>query len=257
MALTFLTTGLDDIKWVSHGFFTRRGGASGGIYDSLNCAYGSQDAPDAVAANREKVAESLDLKPENIVSVYQIHSNKVVTVNEPWPREKAPQADALITDKRGIGLGILTADCAPILFASKKKKVVAAAHAGWKGALTGIVEETVRNFSHFGVAPGDIAAAIGPCIGPESYEVKDDFKKPFMEQDAANEKFFRAGARAGHLIFDLPGYIADRLRKIGVGQVIDTRQDTLPNEAAFFSYRRTTLRGEKDYGRQMSVIAIR
>jgi YfiH family protein len=257
MALTFLTTALDDIKWVSHGFFTRRGGASGGIYESLNCAYGSDDDPGAVAANREKVAESLGLAPENIVSVYQVHSNKVVTVNAPWPREKAPQADALITDKRGIGLGILTADCAPILFASKNQKVVAAAHAGWKGALSGVAEETVRNFSHFGVAPSDVIAAIGPCIGPESYEVKDEFKKPFMEQDAANAEFFRPGARAGHLVFDLPGYIVERLTKMGVGRVIDTRQDTLPNESAYFSYRRTTQRGEKDYGRQMSVIAIR
>lgn len=257
MAMTFLTTDLGKIKWVSHGFFTRQGGASGGIYNSLNCAYGSEDDPKAVVANRAKVAEALNLEPENIVSVYQIHSNKVVTVKAPWGRDKAPQADALITDKRGIGLGILTADCAPILFASKSQKVVAAAHAGWKGALTGIAEETVRQFATYGVQPADVIAAIGPCIGPESYEVKDDFKKPFLEQDAANDKFFRAGARAGHLIFDLPGYLTERLRKLGVGQVIDTRQDTLPNEASFFSYRRTTQRGEKDYGRQMSVIAIR
>ncbi len=257
MALTFLTTGLDDIKWVSHGFFTRQGGASGGIYNSLNCAFSSDDDKEAVRLNRGKVAEALHLEPDNIVTVYQVHSNKVVTVNEPWTRDKSPQADALITDKRGIGLGILTADCAPILFASKNAKVVAAAHAGWKGALTGIAEETVRNFSHYGVAPGDVIAAIGPCIGPQSYEVKDDFKKPFLDQDAENGQFFQAGARAGHLIFDLPGYLVHRLRKIGVGAVIDTKQDTLGNETSFFSYRRTTLRGEKDYGRQMSVIAIR
>lgn len=257
MAMTFLTTDIDKIKWVRHGFFTRQGGASGGIYASLNCAFGSEDSKDAVEANRAKVAEALKLEPDNIVTVYQIHSNKVVTVNEPWPRDKAPQADALITDKRGIGLGILTADCAPLLFASANQKVVAAAHAGWKGALTGIAEETVRSFATYGVQPSDITVAIGPCIGPASYEVKDEFKAPFLEQDAANAKFFRAGERAGHLIFDLPGYLTERLNKMGVGRVIDTRQDTLPNEGAFFSYRRTTQRGEKDYGRQMSVIAIR
>jgi polyphenol oxidase len=257
MALTFLKTALDDIKGISHGFFTRQGGASGGIYTSLNCAFSSDDDKEAVRLNREKVAETLDLAPENIVTVYQVHSNKVVTVNQPWTRDKSPQADALITDKKGIGLGILTADCAPILFASKKGKVVAAAHAGWKGAISGIAEETVRSFSHFGVAPGDIVAAIGPCIGPQSYEVKDEFKKPFIEQDGVNAMFFAPGARVGHLMFDLPGYLVHRLRLIGVGEVINTKQDTLANEAAYFSYRRTTLRAEKDYGRQMSVIAIR
>ena len=257
MAMTYLTSGIEGIKWVSHGFFTRQGGASGGIYNSLNCAFSSGDDKEAVKLNREKIAEALHLKAEDIVTVYQVHSAKVVPVNEPWPRDKAPQADAMITDRRGIGLGVLTADCAPILFAAKTARVVAAAHAGWKGALGGVAEETVRNFSHYGVAPADVIAAIGHCIGPQSYEVKDDFKKPFLEQDAANEQFFRSGEREGHLIFNLPGYIAHRLRKMGVGEVIDLKQDTLPNETAFFSYRRATLRGEKDYGRQMSVIAIR
>jgi polyphenol oxidase len=256
MAMTFLTTDLEKIKYVRHGFFTRQGGASGGIYNSLNCAFSSGDDKDAVRQNREKVAEALHLEPDNIVTVYQVHSAKVVTVNEPWARDKAPEADALITDKRGIGLAVLTADCAPILFASKNNKVVAAAHAGWKGALTGIAEEAVRNFSHFGVAPADVVAAIGPCIGPQSYEVKEDFRQPFLEQDSGNGQFFTPG-KPGHLVFDLPGYIAARLRQIGVGTVFDMRQDTLANEGAFFSYRRTTLRGEKDYGRQISVIAIR
>lgn len=257
MAMTYLTSGLDDIRHVSHGFFTRQGGASGGIFSSLNCAFSSSDDKEAVRLNREKIAEALHLDVDNIVTVYQIHSATVAPVTEPWAREKAPQADAMITDRRGIGLGILTADCAPILFAARTAKVVAAAHAGWKGALGGVAEETVRNFAHYGVKPADIVAAIGPCIGPQSYEVKDDFKKPFVEQDAANDAFFRKGARDGHLMFDLPGYLLHRLRKMGVGEVIDLKQDTLPNETAFFSYRRTTLRGEKDYGRQMSVIAIR
>lgn len=256
MAMTFLTTDLEKIKYVRHGFFTRQGGSSGGIYESLNCAFSSGDDKDAVRQNREKVAEALKLEPDKIVTVYQVHSAKVVTVNEPWARDKAPEADALITDKRGIGLAVLTADCAPILFASKNNKVVAAAHAGWKGALSGIAEETVRHFSHFGVAPADVVAAIGPCIGPQSYEVKEEFRQPFLEQDKANAQFF-SPAKPGHLIFDLPGYIGGRLKMLGVGTVINTRQDTLANEGAFFSYRRTTLRGEKDYGRQISVIAIR
>lgn len=255
--MKFLTTELEKIKWVRHGFFTRVGGASGGLYGSLNCAFGSKDSPEHVQMNRAKVAETLDLAPEQIVTLKQIHSARVLRVTEAWPRDKAPEADALVTGQRGIGLGILTADCAPVLFAAKQNKVVGAAHAGWKGALAGVMEETVKAMEELGADRADITAAIGPCIGPDSYEVSDDFIKPFLAQDAAHERFFKKGARPGHLIFDLPGYVTSRLRAAGIRNIIDLRQDTLPNESAYFSYRRATQRQEPDYGRQISVIAIR
>ncbi|MDE1152777.1 MAG: peptidoglycan editing factor PgeF [Micavibrio sp.] len=255
--MKFLTTDLDDFKWLKHGFFTRVGGMSGGIYGTLNCAFGSDDKADSVAANRGKVAETLDLTPENIVTVKQVHSNKVITVEAPWPRERAPEADALVTKQKGIGLGILTADCAPVLFAAKKSRVIGAAHAGWKGAIGGVLEATIAAMAALGAEAGDITAAIGPCIGPQSYEVSEDFIKPFLAQDEANAKFFKPGAREGHLIFDLPGYAAQRLAAAGIKKIIDTRQDTLTNEAAYFSYRRSTIRKEPDYGRQMSLITIR
>lgn len=254
--MKFLTTDLEKIKYVSHGFFTRIGGASDGIYGTLNCAWSSKDAADHVRMNRAKVAETLGLEPENMVTLKQVHSNKVIKVSKPWTREQAPEADALVTDQKGLGIAVLTADCAPVLFAAKKERVVGAAHAGWKGAISGVMEATVAAMGEFGVKPSDISAAIGPCIGPQSYEVSEGFEKPFIEQDAANDKFFRAG-KPGHLIFDLPGYIHDRLQKLGVGNIYDTRQDTLANENAFFSYRRSCIRKEPDYGRQISLIAIR
>ena len=190
------------------------------------------------------------------MTMKQVHSAKVVKVSKPWTREQAPEADALVTDQKGIGLSVLTADCAPVLFASKNEKVIGAAHAGWKGAISGVMEATVAAMGDFGVKPADIVASIGPCIGPQSYEVSEGFDKPFLEQDKANAKFFRAG-NPGHLIFDLPGYIVERLRLAGVGTVLETRQDTLANEGVYFSYRRSCLRKEPDYGRQISVIAIR
>lgn len=254
--MKFLTTDLEKIKYVSHGFFTRIGGASDGIYGTLNCAWSSKDSADHVRMNREKVAETLGLEPENMVTLKQVHSNKVIKVSKPWTREQAPEADALVTDQKGLGIAVLTADCAPVLFAAKKERVVGAAHAGWKGAISGVMEATVAAMGEFGVKPSDISAAIGPCIGPQSYEVSEGFEKPFLEQDTANGKFFRAG-KPGHLIFDLPGYIVDRLQKLGVGNIYDTRQDTLANENAFFSYRRSCIRKEPDYGRQISLIAIR
>jgi len=255
--MKFLTTSLDDFKWLRHGFFTRVGGMSDGIYSTLNCAYGSQDSADSVTANRGKVAETLDVAPENIVTVKQVHSNKVITVDKTWPRERAPEGDAMVTKQKGIGLGILTADCAPVLFAAKKSRVIGAAHAGWKGAIGGVLEATVAAMTALGAEANDITAAIGPCIGPQSYEVSEDFIKPFLAQDEANAKFFKPGARAGHLIFDLPGYAATRLAAAGVGKIIDTKQDTLTNDSAFFSYRRSTIRKEPDYGRQISLITIR
>lgn len=255
--MRFLTTDLEKIKYLRHGFFTRIGGASGGVFSGMNCAFSSGDDPDIIAMNRAKVAEALDVVPENLLTLKQVHSARVVTVSQNWTHETAPQADALVTNRKGLALGILTADCAPVLLADSKNKIIGAAHAGWKGALGGVLESTIAAMEKLGAVRGNIAAAIGPCIGPQSYEVSAGFKAPFIEQSADNEAFFCLAEKEGHLFFDLPAYTAQRLRLAGVSMVYDTRQDTLPNEAAFFSYRRTCLRGEKDYGRQLSAIVIR
>src|SRR5690606_3815552 len=229
---------------------------SEGLYESLNCARSSGDRAEHVRANRAQVAAALDLAPENILTLKQVHGARAITVSAPWGGD-SPEGDALATATPGIGLGVLTADCVPVLLASRKDRIVAAAHAGWKGALGGVIEAAVAAMENLGAKRQDIAAAIGPCIGPQSYEVGADFPRPFVEQDARNMRFFRPAARQGHVMFDLPGYAADRLNKAGIAEVYDVRQDTLANEAAYFSYRRACQRGETDYGRQISVIAIR
>ena len=216
--MKFLTTQLSDIPWVRHGFFSRRGGVSEGLYKGLNCGPGSGDKPDHVRANRIRAAEMLDLPPDAILTVHQVHSPDAVYAAEAWPAGKAPEADAIVTDRPDLGIAILTADCAPVLFASQKDKVIGAAHAGWKGALFGVLESTVGKMRDMGVDPGDISAAIGPCIGPASYEVSENFAEPFLKQAQENEQFFQTG-KPGHLYFDLPGYVGHRLRLAGVGHV--------------------------------------
>lgn len=240
---------------ISHGFFTRKGGGSEGIYASLNCGIGSDDDKETVLKNRAAVAEDLGVVPENLVTVRQVHSAKVAVVDQPWPRESAPEADALVTAKSGIALGILTADCAPILFACGKTGIVGAAHAGWKGAIGGIIEQTVEEMKRLGAKSADIVAVVGPAISGTSYEVGADFIKPFLEQDAANKRFFAQTDKSSHLLFDLGGYVRDRLFKAGVGRIECLDRDTYAEETAFFSYRRSCHRKEKDYGRQISAIA--
>jgi len=255
--MKFLTTDLEKMKWLKHGFFTRIGGMSEGVYAGLNCAFSSQDKPDHIRANRAKVAEMLDIDPENIITLKQVHSAKVVVVTKAFGKAPPPEADALVTATPGLGLAVLTADCAPVLFAARKEKIIGAAHAGWKGAIGGVMEATIAEMEKLGAKKENIVAAIGPCIGPQSYEVGADFQKPFLDQDADHVKFFKPAAKEGHLIFDLPGYVAHRLTRAGVSVVYDTQQDTLPNEQAYFSYRRACQRGEADYGRQLSVIALK
>jgi YfiH family protein len=247
-----LTTSLKDIPWVRHGFFTRQGGVSAGIFDSLNCGPGSGDDAASVAENRARVARELGVG--DLVTLWQVHSADVVIVDKPL--KDRPQADALVTAQPNLAIAVLTADCAPVLFASRKDKIVAATHAGWKGAVGGVLEATIERMKSVGVNPADISAAIGPCIGPKSYEVGADFLAPFLALDKANEKFFRKAEKSGHMMFDLPAYVAHRLRLAGITQIEDTRQDTLADEKSYFSYRRSCIRGEKDYGRQISVIAI-
>jgi YfiH family protein len=253
--MKYLTTDLEKLKFLKHGFFTRIGGMSAGVYQGLNCAYSSGDDQDSITANRAKVAETLGVEVDQLITVKQVHGAKVITVTEPF-KNKPPEADGIVTATRGLAIGVLTADCAPVLFADKKARIIGAAHAGWKGAVGGIIEATVEAMIALGAKRENIQAAIGPCIGPLSYEVSADFKKTFLEQDTANERFFKQAAKEGHFIFNLPGYAVHRLKKAGIETVYDTQQDTLPNEDAYYSYRRSCQRQETDYGRQMSAIVL-
>ncbi len=255
--MKYLTTDLEEIPWVRHGFFTRVGGVSSGLYSSLNCGLKTADGQTNVRENRALAAQRMELPPEKLLIAKQVHGIKVVTVTKPWAFGDSPEGDAMVTAERGIGLGILTADCAPVLFAAKKDKIIGACHAGWKGAVGGILEATVEAMKKLGAKPENIEAALGPCIGPNSYEVKDDFTAPFLAQDKTNAKFFKPSLKPGHQIFDLPGYVTHRLHLQGVKTVHDTRQDTLTNESAFFSNRRAFLRSEKGFGLQISIIGMR
>ncbi|MBX3505076.1 MAG: peptidoglycan editing factor PgeF [Parvibaculum sp.] len=248
---------LDVLSHIRHGFFTREGGVSKGIYASLNCGYGSDDATENVRENRARVAEKLSVEREKLLTVYQIHSPDVVAVTEPWTPDTAPQADAMVTATPGIALGILTADCAPVLFADKKARVIGAAHAGWKGALGGVLEATVEAMIRLGAERQDIAAAIGPCISQDAYEVGPEFRARFIEADEANARWFEPSDKDRHGMFDLPGYVEARLEAADIGTVSVLGQCTYQDEKRFFSFRRTTHRGEKDYGRQISALMLR
>lgn len=247
---------LNDITHIRHAFFTRAGGVSTGLYASLNCGLGSGDAPAAVRENRTRAAARLDLPPERLITCYQVHSPTCVVVEEPWQPENAPQADAMATKVPGIALGILTADCAPVLFADGKARVIGAAHAGWKGAKGGVLEATIARMVELGAKPSRIVAAIGPCIAQRSYEVGPEFPAPFLEEDPRNRDYFAPARKAGHFLFDLSGYVTRRLGDAGVEVIQRCPNDTVVEEDRFFSYRRSCLRGEKDYGRGLSAIVL-
>ena len=247
---------LDGLKNVSHGFFTRAGGISVGIYAGLKCGLGSADDPGHVLTNRRRVADRFGLPADALVTVNQVHSAVAVTVDKPWAYENNPSADALVTTTPGIALGILTADCVPVLFADAAAGVIGAAHAGWKGATGGILEATIATMVQSGATPGDIAVAIGPAIQQASYEVGSEFVDRLIAIDPNYESFVAPGVRAAHHQFDLPGFVEARLRRAGITRISRAEDDTLADEARFFSFRRTTLRGEPDYGRQISVIAL-
>ena len=237
-----------------HGFFGRQGGVSAGVAASLNCGLGSDDDRAAVRENRRRVADAV-APGAALVGVYQVHGRQVATVEQPWPDDARPHADALVTDRPDVALSILTADCAPVLFEDRAAGVVGAAHAGWKGALAGVTDATLDAMEALGADRARVAAAVGPCIGRASYEVNDAFRTRFVAADPANDRFF-TDARAGHARFDLEGYVVARLAAAGVARVDALGLDTLADEARWFSYRRATLRGEADYGRQLSVIAL-
>jgi YfiH family protein len=239
---------------IRHGFFGRRGGVSTGLYGSLNCGFGSGDTPGDVARNRGICAESLGLAPESLVTVHQVHGIEIAEATEPWRREDAPRADAIVTSRPGIALGILTADCAPILLRDAAAGVIGAAHAGWKGARAGIAEAVVAAMLRLGAKPGGITACVGPAIGAESYEVGADFRAAFVAEIPMASGFFidRPGSRP---CFDLQGFVAARLSRLGLAVVDRVAADTCAEPEDFFSYRRSCHLGEHDYGRQISLIA--
>ena len=237
---------------VAHGFLGRRGGVSTGAMAGLNVGLGSDDDPAHVAENRRRATHTV-LPGATLVTCYQVHGAEVVTVT--GAMSERPRADALVTDRTGFALGILTADCAPVFLADRQAQVVGAAHAGWKGALAGVTDATVAAMEALGAKRTRIAAAIGPCIARASYEVDDAFLRRFAEADPANERFF-ADARAGHHRFDLEAYVAHRLAAVGVRRIDALGLDTYADEDRFYSYRRATHRGEPSYGRQIAIIGL-
>lgn len=239
-----------------HGFFTRRGGVSAGLYDSLNIGFGSSDDRANVRRNRERCLAALDLPDAALVTVRQTHSPDVITVTAPFDPLTAPEADALVTTQKNIVLGVMTADCAPVLFHDPAAGVIGAAHAGWKGALGGVLEATIGAMIRLGAAPERITAAIGPCIRQPSYEVDTVFYQTFLGEAAAYQTFFAATDNPLKLQFDLAGFVRFRLYNAGIVQVDDLERDTVAEEADFFSFRRATLRGEADYGRGLSALAL-
>lgn len=244
-----------DQPGIKHGFMTREGGVSTGIYAGLNCGWGSRDDRDAILENRAIVAQRFSRPASQLVTMFQVHGTAVAVVDEPWAPGKAPEVDGVVTTRPGIILGALAADCAPILFADPKNMVVGACHAGWRGAVDGIAQATIDTMIDQGAERDQITAVIGPCIGPLSYEVGPDFSAPFLAQDRDYRRFFRPGD-GDRQFFDLPGYLTQRLHEAAIAQVQATGDDTLPDETRFFSYRRSCHRQEADYGRQVSVIML-
>jgi YfiH family protein len=240
---------------IRHAFFTRRGGVSEGLYASLNGGLGSSDERERVIENRRRMAAQLVVDPEALVSVYQVHSPDAVAVEGPWTGER-PQADGMATATPGLALAITTADCGPVLFADPHAGVIGAAHAGWRGALTGILESTIDAMERLGARRGSTVAVLGPTISADAYEVGSDLADRFVQADPANERFFRPNGRPGHAQFDLPGYIGARLETAGIREFAAVGLCTYWDEERFYSFRRSTHRSEPDYGRLVSAIAL-
>lgn len=262
-----LTLGLlNNYTNVRHAFFTRIGGVSTGLYATLNTSFGSRDDPENVARNRAIALEMMNLPPGALVTGYQEHGTRVATADAPWAHDEAPRADGLVTRTRRIALGVLTADCAPVLLADPEAGVVGAAHAGWRGAKAGIVQAVIRRMAELGAEPGRIKAAIGPCIAHRSYEVGPEFPErilgrplgpePGADEAPGDHDLFAPARRRGHYLFDLPGYVQRQCGAAGVTDVAATPCDTFQEEDRFYSYRRATLRGEPDYGRCLSAIVL-
>jgi YfiH family protein len=249
-------TSLATLPRIHHAFFTRSGGVSQGVYASLNGGVGSNDAPEKIAENRARMAAALGVKPDRLLTAYQIHSPDVVVAEEPWTRENRPRADAIVTRVPHLAIGVSTADCGPLLFADSEAGVIGAAHAGWRGALTGVIEATVAAMEQLGADRERIVGALGPTIRQPNYEVGPEFVERFHAADASNSRFFSPAKRQGHAMFDLSGYIIERIRRAGIVDFEDLGLCTYAEPERFFSYRRTTQTGEPDYGRHINAIAL-
>lgn len=246
----------DGFGSIAHGFFGRTGGVSSGLYSSLNCGLGSKDERANVIENRDRVARTLGTTGDRLLTCYQVHSADAVIVDRPWAPDGQPKADALVTNTPGLAIGALAADCTPILFADPEARVIGAAHAGWKGAKIGIAEATIAAMEKLGARRDAITAAIGPCISQANYEVGPEFETAFIDDGAENARFFMRPAPDAKPHFDLPGYIAARLKAAQVGRIERLNTCTYASDSQFFSFRRTTHRREGDYGRQISAIVL-
>ena len=247
---------LKDQENVRHGFFTRRGGVSTGIYSSLNCGYGSSDDAEAVGENRLRVAAKLGSASSHVVTVRQVHSSRALIADQSWRQGSLPEADAIVTAERGVGIGVLTADCTPVLFCDAAAAVIGAAHAGWRGAKGGVLEAVIELMESLGAKRERICAAIGPTISQPAYEVGEEFRDNFLSENENNASFFTKDGMTGNAHFDLPGYCQKRLMLAGIEYVEQMGLCTYGDESLFYSYRRSIHRGEADYGRQISAIVI-
>jgi YfiH family protein len=247
---------LSKLPGIRHGFFTRVGGVSEGVYQSLNGGVGSEDSPAKVAENRARMAKHLGVAPDRFLTCYQIHSPEVVVAETPWPSNERPRADAIVTRTPNLAIGISTADCGPVLLADPEARVIGAAHAGWRGALTGVIEQTVAAMEKLGAKRGRIVAAAGPMIRQANYEVGQDLIDRFVATDPNTIRFFKPAQRPGHSMFDLAGYVVSRLRRAEIAEIEDLGLCTYADPAQFYSYRRATHRAEPDYGRHINAIAM-
>ena len=247
---------LGKLTGIRHGFFDRTGGVSQGHYATLNGGVGSNDAPDNVAETRSRMAAALGVSAERFLTPYQIHSPDVVTIDAPWTADARPRADALVTRTPALAIGVSTADCGPLLFADAPARVIGAAHAGWRGAFTGVIEATVSAMEKLGADRGRISAALGPTISQANYQVGPEFIERFLVADTENARFFVACEREGHAMFDLNGYIAARIAQAGIADFEDVGLCTYAEPALFYSYRRSTHQSEPDYGRHINAIAL-
>lgn len=247
---------LSALPKIEHGFFTRQGGLSEGLYKSLNCGYGSHDDKNNVRSNRALIAKTMGVEEEALVTIHQVHSAKAVVTQTPFAPDETPQADAIVTKTSGLAIAVLTADCGPLLLADSRNGVVAATHSGWRGAFGGIIEETLKTMLSLGANLDEITAVLGPTISQANYEVDLAFMQQFTDRDESWQAFFSTGNDAGHVQFNLPAFIMMRLEKAGIKNAHNCNQCTYGQDETFFSYRRSTHRKESDFGRQISAIAL-
>jgi YfiH family protein len=247
---------LATLPGIRHAFFTRSGGVSQGMYSSLNGGVGSRDVPEKVAENRARMAAALGVNADRFLTLFQIHSPDVVVAQEPWTRDSRPRADAVVTQVPRLAIGVSTADCGPLLFADSEARVIGAAHAGWRGALSGVIEATVNTMERLGARRTRIAVALGPTIRQSNYEVGPEFVERFLATDPENERYFKPSQREQHALFDLCGYIARRVEQAGLSQFEDLGLCTYEEPERFYSFRRSTHRDEPDYGRHINAIAL-